>query len=372
MPFVAESAAPPEQMRSEAVVDPREPVSALMRDLRTGPEGLTSREAARRLELYGSNELPLRRGQPWWVALGRQFGHPLALLLWVAAALALGSGAVALGLAILVVIVLNAVLAFWQESQAEHAVRALGRFLPARVSAVRDGTRTEVPAGQLVRGDILVLEEGERIPADARMIDGRVEVDMSALTGESEILDRSAGATDHADRSLDSPVLVFSGTACVGGSGRALVHGTGVHTELGRIAALSQHVRPEESPLEPRMRRVAWLIAAVAVGAGAAFHLLRALLDDYAGSHRQWDLDPGHGVVAIQGIFADESEQRVVAAMARTVAGVGEVRIMDTPAGRSPAAISFRRCSTTPGPPAVSRWPPPPPVPAPSPRSPGP
>ncbi|MEU2136176.1 cation-translocating P-type ATPase [Nocardia rhamnosiphila] len=271
MPSLAESARPPERARSETVIDPREPVSALMRDLRTGPEGLTGREAARRLELYGPNELPLRRGQPWWAALGRQFSHPLALLLWVAAVLALGSGAVALGLAILVVIVLNAVLAFWQENQAEHAVRALGRFLPAQVWAVRDGSRTRVPAGQLVRGDVLLLEEGERIPADARMIDGGVEVDMSALTGESEILDRRAGAPDHADRSLDSPVLVFTGTACVGGAGRALVHGTGVHTELGRIAALSQHIRPEESPLEHQVRRVAWLIAAVAVGAGAAF-----------------------------------------------------------------------------------------------------
>lgn len=271
MHFTAGTEPPPGQVGVETVVDPREPVSALMRDLRAQPEGLTSREAARRLDLYGPNELPLRRGQPWWIALGRQFSHPLALLLWVAAALALGSGAAALGSTILVVIVLNAVLAFWQENQAEHAVRALGRFLPAQVWAMRDGTRTQVPAGQLVRGDVLLLEEGERIPADARLIEGSVEVDMSALTGESEVLERSAGATDRADRSLDSPVLVFSGTACVGGAGRALVHGTGVHTELGRIAALSQHVRPEESPLEHQVRRVAWLIAAVAVGAGAAF-----------------------------------------------------------------------------------------------------
>lgn len=244
--------------RSPHAIDPREPVSALMRDLRTGPDGLASREAARRLDLYGSNELPLRRGRPWWSALGRQFSHPLALLLWVAAALAAGTGATSLGIAILVVIVLNAVLAFWQENQAEHAVAALGRFLPDQVWVMRDHRRSRIHAGLLVRGDVLLVEEGERIPADARLIDGTVEVDMSALTGESDILTRSAAEPDHADRSLDSPVLIFSGTACVSGTGRALVYGTGVHTELGRIAALSQHVRPEESPLEHQVRRVAW------------------------------------------------------------------------------------------------------------------
>ncbi|GAA5152243.1 MULTISPECIES: cation-translocating P-type ATPase [Amycolatopsis] len=252
-------------------IDPREPAAALMRDLRTGSAGLGEREAARRLELYGPNELPQRRGRRWWVSLGKQFTHPLALLLWLAAVLALVSGSTSLGIAVFVVIVLNAVLAFWQESQAEHAVEALGRFLPQQVWVVRDGHRTRVPVRELVRGDLLVVEEGERVPADARLVDGAVEVDMSALTGESNPVPRSASAADDADRTLDSPVLVFSGTVCTGGEGRAVVHGTGVHTELGRIAALSQRVRQDESPLERQVRRVAWLIAAVAVGAGVAF-----------------------------------------------------------------------------------------------------
>ncbi|NKY59346.1 cation-translocating P-type ATPase [Nocardia flavorosea] len=271
MHIIGSAHPPPDRREPDAAVDPREPIAALLRDLRTGYDGLTAREAARRLDLYGLNELPLRRGTPWWAALGRQFVHPLALLLWVAAALALGSGAAALGNAILVVIVLNAVLAFWQENQAEHAVRALSRFLPDQVCVVRDGERVPVPASRLVRGDVLLIEEGERIPADARLIAGTAEVDMSALTGESALVVRTADDADTADRSLDSPVLLFSGTACVGGSGRAVVHSTGVHTELGRIAALSQHVHREESPLEHQVRRVAWLIAAVAVGAGAAF-----------------------------------------------------------------------------------------------------
>ncbi|MBH0781071.1 cation-transporting P-type ATPase [Nocardia sp. NEAU-351] len=242
-----------------------------MRDLRTAPEGLSGREAARRLQLYGRNELPQRSEHHWWIALGRQFVHPLALLLWLAAGLAFVSGAAPLGVAVIVVVILNAVLAFWQESQAEHAVAALGRFLPQRVTVVRDGRRMPIAVPEVVRGDVLVIEEGERIPADARLLDGTVQVDMSALTGESNPVTRGAATTDSADRAVDSPVLVFSGTLCTAGAGRAVVHGTGVHTELGRIAALSQRVRQEPSPLERQIRRVAWLIAAVAVAVGAAF-----------------------------------------------------------------------------------------------------
>ncbi|WP_040800920.1 cation-translocating P-type ATPase [Nocardia higoensis] len=253
------------------IVDPREPVAALLRDLRTTPQGLTGREAARRLQVYGANELPQRRGGNLWSALARQLVHPLALLLWGAAGLAAVSGSPVLSAAIVVVVILNATLAFWQENQAEHAVEALGRFLPQQVWALRDGERSRIPVPEVVRGDVLLLEEGERIPADARLVAGTVEVDMSALTGESVPVTRSIDLVDTADRAVDSPALVFSGTLCTGGAARAVVHGTGVHTELGRIAALSQRVPREPSPLERQVRRVAWLIAAVAVGVAAAF-----------------------------------------------------------------------------------------------------
>ncbi len=201
----------------------------------------------------------------------RQFTHPLALLLWVAGVLALLSGSAQLSVAILAVIVLNAVLAFVQEQQAEHAVEALGQYLPQQAWVIRDGHRHPIAARDLVRGDVLVIDEGERISADARLLSGSIEVDMSALTGESVPVSRGADVPDQASRALESPVLVFSGTVCTAGSARAVVHATGAHTELGRIAALSGRVHTEESPLERQVRRVAWLIAAVAVGAGAAF-----------------------------------------------------------------------------------------------------
>lgn len=251
--------------------DPREPVARLFRDLRTGEQGLSATEASRRLAIEGPNELPSHARTPWWRELVTQLVQPLALLLWLAAALAQVSGSGQLAVAVVAVIALNAGFAFWQESQAERAVGALRRYLPDQVRVVRDGHRAQVAARTLVRGDVILLEEGDRVPADARLVSGALEVDTSALTGESVSVTRDAGAVDDAARVLDSPVLVFSGSTCTAGEATALVHATGAHTELGRIAAMTRRVRDEESPLEHQVRRVAWLIAAVAVGAGAAF-----------------------------------------------------------------------------------------------------
>lgn len=252
-------------------VDAREPVARLLRDLRTTPTGLTAREAARRLQVSGPNALPSHGGHRWPLALLRQLVHPLALLLWVAGGLAWVAGTTNLAIAIAAVILLNGLLAFVQEQQAEKAVEALGKYLPDRAPVLRDGQVWHVPATELVPGDVLVLEEGNRIPADARLIDGTVDVDASMLTGESVPVTRMADARDDASRPLDSPVLVFSGTVCVAGSAHAVVHATGRHTEIGRIASLSSRVGREESPLERQVRRVAWLIALVAVVVGVGF-----------------------------------------------------------------------------------------------------
>ena len=242
-------------MSAADVADPREPVARLFRDLRSGERGLSATEALRRLQAEGPNELPAHARTPWWRALVAQLIHPLALLLWLAAALAQVSGSGQLAVAIVVVIALNAGFAFWQESHAERAVEALRQYLPDEVRVVRDGRRARVPARELVRGDLLLLQEGDRVPADVRLVDGALEVDTAALTGESFPVTRDASAVDDAVRLLDSPVLVFSGSACTAGSASALVHATGAHTELGRIAALTHRVRNEESPLEHQVRR---------------------------------------------------------------------------------------------------------------------
>jgi magnesium-transporting ATPase (P-type) len=251
--------------------DPLEPLAQLFRDLRSTPGGLSSREAARRLEVAGSNELARRGGRRWPRELAGQFTHPLALLLAVAAVLAWASGTPRLAIAIGAVILLNAGFSFAQELQAERAVEALAAFLPERATVLRDGARADIEARLLVPGDVVLVEEGERICADARLIAGTVEVDMSALTGESVPVTRAAEATGGQVPLLQAGDVVFSGTECTGGEARAVVTATGMRTELGRIAALSQRVGREESPLEHQVKRVARLIALVAVGAGVAF-----------------------------------------------------------------------------------------------------
>ena len=255
----------------EITADPREPLSALFTDLGSSSDGLSGREAARRLVAYGPNTLVRHGGRRWPGELGRQFTHPLALLLALAAVLAAATGTPNLAAAIGAVIVVNAVFAFVQEMQAERAVEALAAFLPDQARVVRDGVQLDIPARELVPGDLLVLDEGERVCADARLCTGSVEVDLSALTGESVPVYRAADLLDTDGPLLYSRDLVFSGTVCTGGQARAVVTATGMATELGRVAALSQRVKRDESPLEHQVKRVAWLIAAVGVGAAVAF-----------------------------------------------------------------------------------------------------
>ncbi|MFJ9643522.1 cation-translocating P-type ATPase [Streptomyces sp. NPDC101206] len=259
------------RLAPDIVPDPLEPLPLLRRELHTGPLGLSSREAARRLTVYGPNEVR-RSAQPSILReLLRQLVHPLALLLWAAAALAFFAAIDVLGWAIVAVVLVNAGFALVQERQAEKAVETLARYLPTRAEVIRDGQPQHVPARDLVPGDLIVLGEGDRIPADARLTGGGIEADLSMLTGESTPVERLPGPGLQALPVLQEPNLVFSGTSATEGQAQAIVFATGDHTELGRIAALSQRTRREPSPLERQVKRVAWLIAAVAVAMSAVF-----------------------------------------------------------------------------------------------------
>jgi calcium-translocating P-type ATPase len=273
-------AQPSTGLASERVsaVNPQESIVRILRDLRTRRGGLSDREAARRLVVFGPNELIRRRGRTWLRELVGQLIHPLALLLWLAGLLAAISGTAPLAIAIVVVILINALFAFIQERHAEQAVEALSAYLPITVRAVREGIPKRVEVRELVPGDVIVIEEGERVSADARLLSGSVEMDLSTLTGESLPLLRTADPFDTHGPILEARDLVFSGTSCTGGEATAVVFNTGMHTELGRIAALSQRVGHEESPLEKQVKHVARLIAVVAVGMGVAFIPLGTLM----------------------------------------------------------------------------------------------
>jgi calcium-translocating P-type ATPase len=254
-------------------LDPQERVDALLVHLDARASGLSGREAQRRLAQFGPNVISRAKGVSRAGELVRQFVHPLALLLWVAAALSAVSGSWTLAVAIVAVIVLNAALAYMQELQAEKATEALRELLPVRARVRRNGHEREIEASELVPGDVVLLGEGDRLSADARVIDGGVEMDMAALTGESQPVARSATATRRADSALEAEDLVFAGTLCTAGEAAAVVYATAMGTQVGRIAALSQRVKPEISPLQAQVNRVAWLIAAIAVAAGVLFFL---------------------------------------------------------------------------------------------------
>src|ERR1700757_3828834 len=245
------------QSASVVALDPEEAADRLLRDLRSTPEGLSTREAERRLLQYGPNTLQRRHKRRWPAELARQFTHPLALLLWLGG--------------VVLIIMLNAAFSFAQELQAERAVEELAKYLPQRARVERDGAITEIDATQLVPGDIVLIREGDRIAADVRLLNGAIEVDMSALTGESVPASRSAATVDVNVPLLSAHELVFSGTTCTGGEARGVAFATGMATEIGRIAALSERVKPDPSPLERQVRRVAWLIAAVSVVLALSF-----------------------------------------------------------------------------------------------------
>ena len=256
---------PPDVLVTTPGLDVEEEVPRLLAQLRTQVNGLDEREAARRLQQVGPNEIRRETGPHWWRSLLDQFIHPLALLLWLAAGLSLATGVLTLAVAIVMVIVLNAGFAFVQERQAEHATEALRDLLPPRARVRRGGTLVEIAATALVPGDLLLLAEGDQLSADTRLIAGAVEVDMSPLTGESQAVTRSAERSRPAAATLEAEDLVFAGTLCTGGDAQAVVYGTGMHTQLGRIAALSQTVVDERSPLQRQVNRAAQLIA-LAVG----------------------------------------------------------------------------------------------------------
>jgi len=241
--------------------------------------GLTSEEAERRLERFGPNALTEAEGPHWALRFGRNLVHLFALLLWAGAGLALLAGMPELSVAIVVVILVNAVFSFAQEFRAERAVEALRRILPQRVRVRRDGRPIEVTADQLVPGDVMLLAAGDRVSADGELlVDVELKVDMSTLTGESRPVRRHAGTPPGVDGGMESPNRVFAGTYVVAGTGEAVATATGMDTELGRIAALTQHAEQHPSPLELEMGRVTRLVALLSVSIGTTFFFVGGAL----------------------------------------------------------------------------------------------
>ncbi|HEX2437319.1 MAG TPA: cation-transporting P-type ATPase [Methylomirabilota bacterium] len=238
--------------------------------------GLSRDEAARRLHRNGPNRLERVAGRSLGMRLLGQFTSFFAVLLWAGGALAFLAGLPELGWAVFVVIVVNGLFSFWQEYRADRAVEALQRLLPQQVIVLRDGRETPVPAEALVPGDVVLLEEGQYVPADGQVIHAEgLRVDQSTLTGESQPVSKfpSAAALDERPR-LARHELVFAGTGVVAGQGRCVVSATAMATEIGTIARLTQSVPETPSPLQREMMRVTRVVTLLAVAFGVLFFAL--------------------------------------------------------------------------------------------------
>ena len=235
------------------------------------PEGLSAAEAAARLAQLGPNELAPAEKRSLVLEFLANLYQVFAVLLWVSAVLAFVSGAVQLGWAIIGVILINALFSFYQEYQAERAIDALRELLPARARVLRDGQELSILARELVSGDVMLVEEGDRISADARLVQAYgLRTIHATLTGESEPVPRQADAVANRTDIMDATNVLFAGTSVAHGRGTSVVFATGMRTQFGRIAGLTHAIKEEPSPLSREIQRVAYIIAVLAVGLGVA------------------------------------------------------------------------------------------------------
>jgi magnesium-transporting ATPase (P-type) len=252
------------------------PADQVFAPLQTSRRGLTSDEAAARLELFGENVLTAKKPVPMWRRFAAHLVNMFALLLWVAAVLAFASDQSALGVAIIIVILINAIFAFVQEYRAEKAIEALRNLLPPMARVVRDGQVQDIEARLLVPGDVIYLEEGDAVSADSRLVySADLRVDNSALTGEVDpVVRRADSLCGTAPSITDVESFVFMGSTAVLGAGRGVVYATGMKTEFGKIAGLTQGVVERLSPLQKNINRLSRLISMIAVGLGIVFFAL--------------------------------------------------------------------------------------------------
>jgi len=250
------------------------PVAEVLAALEADPaRGLDSAEARARLERYGRNELPATPPPPLWVRFLDQFRDPLTGLLLAATVISFVVWLIERAdplpfesLTILAIVLLNGVLGFVQESRAEQAVAALRALAAPQARVLRDGAPRSVAAAEVAPGDILLIEEGDTMPADARLIESiALRVAEAVLTGESTSVSKDSAPIAAEVTIPDRHNMLFSGTAVVAGRGRAVVTATGPRTEIGKIAGTLQQTESEPTPLQKELARVGRLLGSVVV-----------------------------------------------------------------------------------------------------------
>ncbi len=240
----------------------------VLRHLGVDPaDGLATHEVARRLAQHGPNRLPEPPRRPAWQRFAQQFHNPLIYVLLVAGLATLLLGSLVDAGVILGVVLINALIGHIQEGKAEQALAAVRGMLAARATVQRGGERHQIDAGELVPGDIVWLEPGDRVPADLRLLQGRnLRTVESALTGESAAVDKDTGAAAEGAPLGDRHGMAFSGTLVACGSGSGVVVAIGSATEIGHIGQLVSEVQTLATPLTRRLDRFARQITAFILG----------------------------------------------------------------------------------------------------------
>lgn len=232
-------------------------------------EGLASEEAQRRLKTDGYNELEQHEKDPLWKRLLEQFKDLMIIILLIAAlvSVVVDPGEWIDSFIILVVVILNAILGVSMESQAEKSLESLQKLSAPQSKVIRDGTKQVIPSRELVKGDVILLEAGDMVPSDARLIGAyNLQVDESALTGESVPVDKTTEPILDDVVIGDQTNMVFSSTVVTYGRGEAIVTSTGMGNEVGKIAGMLMSSKKELTPLQVRLNEIGKVIGYLCIG----------------------------------------------------------------------------------------------------------
>lgn len=250
-------------------------VEEVYRRLYTAPTGLDMAQVEKRRRAHGPNEVEQAEEEPLWRVFLGEFTHFFALVLWMAVGLSLfaawrqpGEGMGTLAVAIALVVVINGLFSFWQRFKAERTLAALKKLLPTKISVVRQGQESIIDAWELVPGDVIFLEEGQRIPADCRLVESLdLRVNNATVTGESLSLLRTDTPSEKTGL-LEAENIALAGTVVVSGRARAVVFATGSETQLGAIASETGQIRETNSPLNLEIARISRLVTTLAISLG--------------------------------------------------------------------------------------------------------
>jgi Ca2+-transporting ATPase len=277
----------------------RLPLDGLLSSLQTDARrGLSSLEAGRRLRTSGRNELATEPPVPGWRRFVAQFQDVLVILLLVATAISAGQWLLerdeALpyeAIAIFAVVLLNAAMGYIQEARAEAAMAALRAMAAAEASVIRDGNRQRIPSAEIVPGDLVLIEEGDTIPADARLLDvASLQASEAALTGESLPVTKDTTVPVGEAPLAERHNMVFAGTAATYGHATAIVTATGMQTEMGRIAGLLGRTEDEPTPLQRELDRTGKILGLVVIVIAIVMITTIILVEDVRGASALFDV----------------------------------------------------------------------------------